>query len=121
MFKPPADCLVARLDGGLHPLVLGGVARVVQALDLVGGANVAIVGLDALTRLEEVMKGLVEDLDVVELSGWIGMLDPHQVPTQDTHPNLIPEGGLECILVEGKPVASGCLPCLRNPKTCPIN
>ncbi len=120
-FKPPFDCHLARLDVGLHPLVLDRVAWVVRALDLVGGANVAIVGLNALARLKEVPKDLVEDLDVGELSGWIGTLDPHQVPTQNTYPGLVPEGGLARILVGGKPVACGCLPCLRDPKICPID
>jgi hypothetical protein len=65
-FKPPADYLVARSDAGLHLLVLDWVARVVRALDLVGGANVAVVGLNALAPLEEVPKDLVENLDVGE-------------------------------------------------------
>ncbi len=109
------------MDMGLHPLVLDGVAQVVWALNLVGGANVVVVGLDTLARLEELPKDIVEDLDVGELPGWIGTLDPHQVPTQNTYPNLIPEGGLARALVGSKPVAGGCLPCLRDPKIRPID
>jgi hypothetical protein len=63
---------VARSNAGLHPLVLDRVAQVVRALDLVGGADEAIVGLSALSRLKEVTKNLVIDLHVGELSGWIG-------------------------------------------------
>ncbi len=66
-FKPPVDCLVARLDAGLPPFVLDGMHGVVQALNLVGGANIAIVGLDTFAQLEEVTKDLVEDLDFSEL------------------------------------------------------
>ncbi len=98
------------MDTGLYPLVLDGVARVVWALDLVRGANIAIVGLDAFASLEKLPKDLVEDLDVSEPRGWIGTLDPHQVPTQNTYPDLVSEGGLACLLVGGKPVAGGCLP-----------
>ncbi len=72
---------MARSDTGLHPLVLDGVARVVRALDLVCSADLAIVGLNSLAQLEEVTKDLVENLDVSKLSGRIGTLDPHQVPT----------------------------------------
>ncbi len=119
--KPPVDCLMARLDAGLHPLVLDGVARVVWALDLVGGADVAVVSLNALTSLKELPKDLVEDLEVTELPGWIGTLDPHQVPTQNTYPDLVSEGRLARVLVGGKPVAGGCLPCLGDPKIRPID
>jgi hypothetical protein len=54
--KLPIDCLVARLDAGLHPLILGGVAWVIRALDLVGSTDVAVVGLGALAQLGEVTK-----------------------------------------------------------------
>jgi hypothetical protein len=67
-FKLPIDCLVARLDAGLHPLVLDGVARVVRELSLVGGANVAIVGLNVLAWLEEVQRTLLKILMLVNFS-----------------------------------------------------
>ena len=38
-FKPPIYRLVSRSNTRLHPLVGNGVARVVWALDLVGGAH----------------------------------------------------------------------------------
>ncbi len=84
-------------------------------------SDVAVFGLIVLARLKEVRKDLVENLDVSELFGWIGTLDPHQVPTQNTHSYLVPEGRLECILVRGKPVASGCLLCLQDMKIGPID
>ncbi len=47
-------CLVTRAEEGLLPLIGGGVAGVVRAFYLVGGANIAVVGFDALAGLEEV-------------------------------------------------------------------
>ena len=47
-FKPCVYCLVSRLNTRLHSLVGDGVAWVIRALDLVGGAHVAVVGLTRL-------------------------------------------------------------------------
>ena len=88
------DCLVAVPCTGLHSLVGDGVAWVVRALDLVGGANVAIVGLDVLALLKEVAEDLVKDLDVRSRTGRVRSIDPHKVTPEDTHPNLVSEGGL---------------------------
>ncbi len=46
--------LVKRADAGLLLLIGDGVAGIVGAFYLVGGANVAVVGFDALAGLEEV-------------------------------------------------------------------
>jgi hypothetical protein len=54
---------------GLHPLVFHWVARIVRALDLVGGANISFVSLAALTRLEEVAEDLLKNITVIEASG----------------------------------------------------
>ncbi len=83
-FKPPVYHLVSRSNTRLH-----GVERVVRALDLVGGAHVAVVGLDALARVEEVPKDLVEDLDVRPFPSGVQTLDPHQVPAQNANPDLL--------------------------------
>ena len=50
-FKPPIYRLMSRSNTRLHPLIGDGVARVIRALDLVGGAHVAVVGLDALAQV----------------------------------------------------------------------
>jgi hypothetical protein len=55
------DCLVAIPCTGLHLLVFHRVAWIVRALDLVGSANISVVGLNPLTRLEEVAEDLVEN------------------------------------------------------------
>jgi hypothetical protein len=88
------DRLVAVPCAGLHSLVGDGVARVVRALDLVGGANVAVVGLDMLALLEEVAEDLVKDLDVRPRTGRVRSIDLHEVTPEDTHPDLVSEGGL---------------------------
>jgi hypothetical protein len=51
--------LVTRADTGLLPLVGDGVIGVVGAFNLVGGADVAVVGFNALAGLEEVTQDLV--------------------------------------------------------------
>ncbi len=88
------DRLVAVPCAGLHSLVGGGVTQVVWALDLVGGADVAIVGLDALALLEKAADDLVKDLDVRPRTGGVQSIDPHEVTPEDTHPDLVSEGGL---------------------------
>ena len=74
------DCLVGIPCAELHPLVFHRVAWIVWALDLVGGVNISVVSLDPLTRLEEVAEDLVKNSNVVDASGWVGTLDPYQVP-----------------------------------------
>ena len=71
--EAPIDCLVAIPCAGLRPLVFHWGAGIVRALDLVGGANISIVSL-------EVAEDLVKNSHVVEASGWVGTLDPNQVP-----------------------------------------
>ena len=47
------DCLVTIPCAGLYPLIFHRVARIVRALDLVGGANISVVSLYPLTRLDD--------------------------------------------------------------------
>ena len=108
------DCIPS-LATGLHGLF------VVRALDLVGGADVAVVGLDALALLEEVAEDLVENSNIIKASGWVGTLDPYQAPPYNTYPNLVAEGGLPRVLVGGEPVPRLCLSCLRDPEIGPID
>ena len=115
------DRLVAVPCAGLHSLVGDGVARVVRALDLVGGADVAVVGLDALALLEEVAEDLVKNCNIIKASGWVGTLDPYQVPPYNTYPDLVAEGGLPRVLVGGEGVPRLRLSCLRDPEIGPID
>ena len=107
----PVDCLVVIPCVGLHPLVFRWVARIVRALDLVGGANISVVSLDPLTRLEEVTQHFVIYFNVGILTGRVRPLDPHQVPREDVHPQLVAQGGLPRVLVgrEGVPLRRGSL------------
>jgi len=88
------DCLVAVSCAGLHSLVGDGAARVVWALDRVGGTDEAVVGLDVLALLEEVAEDLVKDLDVRPRTGGVLSIHLHEVTPEDTHPDLVSEGGL---------------------------
>ena len=96
-------------------------AGIVWALDLFGGANISVVSLDPLTGLEEVAEDLVKNSNVVEASGWVGTLDPNQVPLYNTYPDVVAEGRLERVLVGGKPVPRLCLSCLWDPEISPVD
>ncbi len=54
IFKAPVKRFVARPHCTLHPKVLCQVAVIVGALNLIGMPHVAVVGLNALARLQEV-------------------------------------------------------------------
>ena len=86
------------------------VAVIVWTFHLVRAANVAVVGLDALARLEEVREDVVEDLDVRPSAGRVGSRDPHQIPGEDVNSELVSERGLAPILVGTEEV-----PLLRDP------
>ena len=88
---------------------------------LSGHTDIAVVGLDALVRLEEVAEDLVENSNIIKASGWVGTLDPYQVPPYNTYPNLLAEGRLPRVLVGGEPVPRLCLSCLRDPEISPID
>ena len=119
--EAPVDCLVTIPCAGLHPLVFCWVAGIVRALDLVGGANISVVSLDPLTRLEEVAEDLVKNSNIIKASGWVGTLDPYQVAPYNTYPDLVAEGRLPCLLVGGEPVPRFCLSCLWDPEIGPVD
>ena len=75
--EAPIYGLVARPHPPLHAKIGDRIAGVIGALDLVGAADVAVVGLDALARLEPVSQGLVEDLDVWPVAGGVWALYPN--------------------------------------------
>ncbi len=77
ILQAPVDCLVARPDAALHLEVLGGVNVVLGALDLFCVPAVAVVGLDALARLEKVRQARGEDLDVWPRPGRVRALNPN--------------------------------------------
>ena len=119
--ESPVDCLVARSHTGLLRLVSDGIAGIVWALDLVRCTDVSIVGLDALAGLEEVAEDLVEDLDVRPGTCGVWTIDPNEIPPENTHPDLVPKGGLPRILVGSEGVPLRHRPCLGDPKVRPVD
>ena len=71
ILEAPIKGLVARPGSGLHPKILRGVAVILEALDLVRTANVAVVGLDMLAWLKRVQQFIVKNLDVGSFSGGL--------------------------------------------------
>ena len=81
-------CLVTRTDACLHPLVGGRIAGVVGALHLVGAADVAIVGFDAVARLKKVSKLVQKHLDVRPGASRVGSTNPDQTPRENIDADL---------------------------------
>jgi hypothetical protein len=119
--ESPVDCLVARSHTGLLRLVLDAIAWIVGALDLVRCTDISIVGLDPLTRLEEVAEDLVKDLDVRPGTCGVRSIDPDEIPPKNTHPDLVPQGRLPRILVGREGVPLGRRPCLGDAKVRPVD
>jgi hypothetical protein len=114
ILESAVEGFMARPGRQLHPQILGGVAVIVRTFHLVRRANVAIVGLDALTRLEEVGEYVVKDLDVRPSAGRVGSRDPHQISGKDVNSELILERGLAPLLVETEEVPLLCNPLLLD-------
>jgi hypothetical protein len=111
VLKPPVQRLVMRPHPPLHRPILRRICVVSRTFDFVGVAAVPLVGLDPLARLEEVTQHFVKYINVGILTGRVRPLDPHQVPREDVHPQLIAQGGLPRILMgrEGVPLRRGSL------------
>ena len=95
----------------LHPPILCRIRVVPGTFYFVRVAAVPLVGLDPLARLEEITQNLVKNDNVGILTGRVRPLDPHQVPREDVHPQLVAQGGLPRVLVgrEGVPLRRGSL------------
>ena len=104
--QPPVQRLVTRANSPLHCLVLRWIRGVRGTLNFVGVSLVSLVRLDPLAGVEEIGENLAKYAYIGILTSRIGALDPHQVPPQNAHPQLIPEGGLAHKLVgcEGIPL-----------------
>ncbi len=63
----------------------------------------------------------VKYLDISVLTHGVGTLDPHQVPPQDTHAQLVAEGGFPHIFVGCKCVPFCCRHLLGDTEVSPIN
>jgi hypothetical protein len=84
----------------LHCQLLRRITHILGRLDFVGVSNVPLVCLNSLPWVQKMMQNFVEYFDIHELTRGVGTLDPHQVPPQDTHAQLVVEGGFPCIFVD---------------------
>ncbi len=75
VLQPPIKRLMTRPNATLHLEVLDRVDVIFGALDLVRVSAVAVVGLNAFARLEEVREARGEDLDVGPRTGRVRALD----------------------------------------------
>ncbi len=83
-------------------------------LDFVGVSNIPLVGLNLLPQVQKMTQYYVEKNYISELTCWVWTLDPHQVTPQNTHAQLVAEGGFPCILVGCKCVPFCCRPLLGD-------
>ena len=106
VLQPPIQRLVTGSYPPLHRPILCRIRDIPRAFDFVGVAAVPLVGLDPLTRLEEITQNLVENCYVGILTGRVWPLNPNKVPCEDVHPQLVAQGGLPRVLVgtEGVPL-----------------
>ena len=111
VFQPPVQRLMTRPHPPLHCPILCRIRTVAGAFDFVRVSVVPLVGLDPLARLEEVPQNFVENFNVSILTGRVRPLDPHQVPCEDVHSQLVAQGRLPRVLVgtEGVPLLRGSL------------
>jgi hypothetical protein len=65
-------------------------------------STIATVCLHMLIGVQEVHKDFVEYCNVIELSGGVQGLDPHQMACADANAKLIPEHCLTSFLVQSK-------------------
>jgi hypothetical protein len=80
-----------------------------------------IVGIDQLTRVDEVKQNLIKYFDVSVLTSGAGAMDPHQVLPQDTKAELVAKGRLAVVLVGCKGVPLCCYYLLQDAEVDPIN
>ena len=100
VLQPPVQRLMTRPHPPLHSPIFCRIHIVPRTFDFVGVAAVHLVGLDPLNRLKKILQNLVENDNVSILTGRVWPLDPHQVPHEDVHPQLIlAQGGLARVLV----------------------
>ena len=100
VLQPPVQCLVMCPHSPLHSPIFRRIRVVPRTFDFVGVAAVHLVGLDPLNRLKKILQNLVENDNVSILTGRVWPPDPHQVPHEDVHPQLIlAQGGLARVLV----------------------
>ncbi len=91
----------------LHCPLLCQIPHILGKPNFVGVSNVPLVGLDSLHRVKKMMQHFVEYFNIRELTLWVWTLDPHQVTPQDTHTQLVVEGGFPPSEVQSKMIIMG--------------
>ena len=104
-----------------HRPTLVRVARVRGAHDFIGVPRVPFVRLDPLAWVEEVAQNFIKNCNVRELTRGVRALDPHQVPPQDAHAQLVAEGGLPGVFVGPERVTLNCGSLLLDQEVRPID
>ncbi len=107
---PPVQRLVMRPHPLLHRPLLCRTPHILGILDFVGVSNVPLVGRDLLPPVQKLMQNFVKYFDINVLTHRVGTLDPHQVSPQDTHAQVVAEGGFPRIFV-----GLECIPFYRRP------
>jgi len=91
VLEAAVEGLVVQPCRRLHLEILGTIAAIVGALDLVRVPHVAIVGLNALARQEVAREGVPEDLEVRPGTGGVGPLHPDKISLEDIYAELVLE------------------------------
>ena len=106
----------------LHSPVFFGVRCTLGALDVVRSlANVSVISLDALKRIEKMAQAVAKDSDVRILTRWIGSLNPHQIPLNNVNPKLVSKSAFPIELVRGIWVALSSRALLGNSAVCSVD
>ncbi len=95
--------------------------NILGTLNFVGVSNVPFVGLDLLPWVQKMMQDFVKYFYISVLTRWVETLDPHQVPPQDTHAQLVADGRFPSILVGCKSIPFCCCPLLGDTEVSPID
>ncbi len=105
----------------LHSPLLSRTPHILGTLAFIGVSNVPLVSLNLLPQVQKMMQYFVENFSISELTRGVWTLDPHQVTPQDTHAQLVAEGGFPCILVGCKCIPFCCRPLLGDTEVSPID
>ena len=88
-FETSIEGLVARPNASLRHEKFLRVSVVVGTFYFFRVPHIAIVGLHPLAGLEAVGKLIQKNLDVVPLTSGVRSSDPHPIPCEDVHPELV--------------------------------
>ena len=121
-FESAIERFMSCTHKALHPPVFFGVCCTLGALDVVRSlANVSVISLDALKRIEKMSQAVTKDSDVRILTRWIGSLYPHQISLHNINSKLVSKSAFPVELVRGKRVALYSRALLGNSAVCSVD